>query len=103
MYIYLGNIGISHSTVSRIAKKSRLGYSLTSKARSGRPTLTSRRDESLMVKNVLENPSISSTELSKKLLEEIDLSISPSTLRKKLLNCGLKSYSSKKKPFLTKK
>ena len=94
--------GICYSTVSKIVKKIRETQSLENRQRSGRPRKLSYRSIRYIEREVIENPSITSNEIAKKINLTRESAISDSLVRKTLCQRGFKTYSSLKKPFLNK-
>ena len=92
-------LNINKSIVSRLLKK----YKATGKVEEtnigGRPRKTCERTDQKIVRLVKKNPFIS----SKYIANELDLDISSSTVRKRLLEKNLRSFMPSKKPMLTKK
>ena len=69
-----------------------------SKSRSGRPKKTNERQRNSLVRNVYQEPSISSNEI---LSQSLNYGISSRTIRRILYNKGLRSFRSRPKPLLT--
>lgn len=92
-------LNINKSIVSRLISKFKATGTVQSANVGGRPRKTSRRTDKKIVRLFKQDPFIS----SKKIVEELNLNISSSTVRKRALENSLKSYMPSKKPILTKK
>lgn len=75
---------------------------MASKNRSGRPKILTDRENSLISREVMKNPFVTSCELSNIIESDIKKQISASGIRRILLKNKLKSYISQKKPLITK-
>ena len=92
---------MSRSAAQKSVKKWILEKTYNSKPKPGRPALLSARDSSMMVRTIMKEPSISSTDLARDLNSIRNRLISPATIRRHLHNSGLRWYSALKKPLLT--
>lgn len=87
-------------TVDRIIKRHLSGESLSPRPKSGRPSLTTPRDNSTMVRMVLRDRRISATSIQAEMSHRgVDLSVR--TVRRRLLNAGFRARKPVRKPFLT--
>ena len=98
--IIIDLFGISKSAAHSTIKNYQNRGSFTSAVRSGRPKILSDRDISLLVREVIKIPSITSGELSKDLLSYSGKSVSRSTIKENLRHQGLKCYKATKKPLI---
>lgn len=71
---------------------------MSRKTGSRRKKKTSNAEDRLIYRHVRSNPSASTREIA----EDLKLNISSRTIRRRIENCGLKSYARKKKPLLRK-
>lgn len=96
-------MGISKSTASTTFKKYQsTPGELSSKKRTGRPSILTKREESIIVRTSVRNPFKSAKEIQNIFNFDNSKSISRQLVSKILFQRGLKSYVSKKKPLLTK-
>lgn len=84
-------------TVQRFEKTG----SLQSLPRSGAPLKFTQRDQSIIYRNSINNPEKSSIDLSQEYNEFYKIKMSPQYVRRFLFKKGLRSYVSKRKPYLT--
>ena len=70
--------------------------------RSGRPKILSPRTESILIRDVKRNCHKTSASISNELKKNMNISISPPTIRKILINNDLRAYKSVKKPLIGK-
>lgn len=73
------------------------------KSRSGRPRVTTARDDRLIVKEVKKDRFITANSLKNKLKEQSGVNVSRQTINRRLLKKNLKSAVAARKPLLTKK
>ena len=92
--------GFSRGTVGRIAK---VVLPTDKKAKTGRPSKLSARDEAFCVRNITIGGKENAVQVQKALKNELGISASPSTVRRALLRGGLGSFIRPKKPFLSQK
>ena len=100
--IFLEIFGIAKSTVIRTVQVYQNKSNFQSKRRTGRPRGISERDIRYLVKKTRKSPKKTSQELARDLGIIKSGALSCSYIRKLLLKRGLKSYSCRKKPFITK-
>lgn len=93
---------IGHSTVRKIIYKWRTFKTTTNMARSGRPSKFSLRADRKMLKEVSNNPRMSSRDLQVS-LATIDVKVHASTIRKRLNKFALHGRCARRKPLLSKK
>ena len=72
-----------------------------SKSRSGRPRKINERNIRHLVAHLRQNPSLTSDESANSFIRTTNESISSSCIRRNLLRIGLRSFSARKKPFMT--
>ena len=92
-------LNINKSIISRLIKKYKSTGSVKTIKSGGRPRKTNLRADKQIVRLMKQNPFLS----SKKVVEDLNLNISASTVRKRALENGLRSFRPSKKPILTKK
>lgn len=92
---------ISPEGVKQIIIKSREAATLADKPRSGRPRVTSIRDDRLMVQLCKRNPRLVVREI-KEQLEETGRTASQTTIRRRLHDAKLTGHVARRKPLLTK-
>lgn len=93
-------LNLSRSTVSQLLHQFATTGSMDVKRRSGRPRITSRRDDTLIRRWSVVNPTYSATQI----MVDTNVRASSRTIRRRLLNeFGLASRSPAKKPLLTQK
>ena len=93
-------LGLSRSTVSQLLQQFATTWSMDVKRRSGRPRITSRRDDTLIRRCSVVNPTYSATHI----MVETNVRASSRTIRRRLLNeFGLASRRPAKKSLLTQK
>lgn len=90
---------INKSIISRLIKKYKSTGSVKTIKSGGRPRKTNLRTDEQIIRVMKKNPFLS----SKKVVEELDLNISSSAVRKRAIEKGLRSFRPSKKPILTKK
>ena len=91
----------SKSGVSKTLSRVRVTGSVNDRKRSGRPRITSPRDDRALVKMSLQNRRLTSTELKRKLKDSLEVECSSRTVRRRLDNAGLHGRVARKKPLLT--
>lgn len=104
--IFKDKFGIAKSTASRIINKFKSTGDFSAAKRTGRPPKFTKKDVRKVVKETLSNPGLSSQGIANEINEQfhhINKSISPEMVRNILLKHGLRSYSARKKPFLSKR
>lgn len=93
--------GVRPNTILDIIKKNNsLGY-VDDQPRSGRPRISSSRSDRQLVIDSLKHPRLSSRTLASRWRNNTDLTASNATVRRRLLEAGVKSYVAPKKPLLT--
>ena len=108
---FLTELGVSCREVSRQLKvnvktvyviKKRLAEtgSVADRARSGRPKKTSARQDRALVRYSLSDRCLTSPQLRQKVEAELGVTVSSSTIRKRLNSAGLCGYVAVKKPLL---
>ena len=96
-------LGIGRRTVQEIVKKyAETGY-VKDRQGKGRKRRTSSREDRKIIQASLKDRRKSSIEISREIKEEIGLEVSSRTIRRRLLDSGLKSCRAKKKPLLSEK
>ena len=100
---FIDFFGISRSAAQKCVKRWKEERTLEPKAKPGRPSLISNRDNSMMIRAIMKEPSISSSDLARDLNIIKNNEVSPATIRRHLFRSGLRWYTALKKPFLTKK
>lgn len=94
-------VGIGKSTVQRIITNYEETGSAEPKIRPGRPrSTTERQDRSIKIASV-RNPKLSSRAIGLQLKSILKKTISPRTIRRRLVDAGLPGRIARKKPFLT--
>ena len=101
-YKNLDDLGISQSCVSKTIKIYKQTGSTMPLKRSGRPKILSPRTESILIRDVKRNCHKTSASISNELKKNMNISISPPTIRKILINNDLRAYKSVKKPLIGK-
>lgn len=91
-------INISHSTVNRIAKRSKLTLK---KSKGGRPSKLSNRDKAYCVHQITRGSCENAKEVRDNVHEDLGMVISVSTVRRVLHEAGLYSFVQPKKPSLS--
>lgn len=94
-------LGVHHSTISRMAKRFRETGSHSRKYGQGRKKVTSARDERFLRQQVLRNRKLTSAELSNELQTIRNVRISAVTVRRRLHEAGLASRKAAITPLLT--
>ena len=93
--------GVRPNTILYIIKKNNsLGY-VDDQPRSGRPRISSGRSDRQWVTDSLRHPRLSSRTLASRWRNNMDLTASSATVRRRLLEAGVISYVARKKPLLT--
>ena len=69
----------------------------------GRKKKTSSREDQKIIQSSIKDRRKSSTEIAREMKEEIGLELSSRTIRRRLLDAGIKSCRAKKKPLLSEK
>ena len=87
---------ISTSTASKTFLKYKSSNNFHSSVRSGRPKVTSAREERYIQKKVLENPFLSTREIKAEMNDCLHKEISSSTIKRILFKNNLRSYMAKK-------
>lgn len=94
-----GRIGISKSSVSRALQLFKETGQYSGRKRSGRPRVTTRRDDLLIRRAAVRNPFISSREI---VMDLPQLKVSPRSVRRRLaVEFNLRSRCPARKPLLT--
>ena len=88
------------SAVAQIIKRFKMEQTLHVKGRSGRPRITSSREDRILVRKCLINRRSSSKQLACELRQSTGCVVSERTIRRRLLSAGLKSCRPAKKPFV---
>lgn len=94
-------MNINKDTVTNIVKKMNATGSLTDKARSGQPAKTTPRVCRSLVRMSLADRHQNAIQLRARLETEHDVTISASTVRRRLKDAGLKACVAAKKPLLS--
>lgn len=90
-------------TVNRAVKRFRQAGEHHNKPRSGRKRVTSYREDRKLIRESLRNRRKTSSVLSADLSEQTGRVISSRTVRRRLLNAGLRGCKARKKPWLSQK
>lgn len=90
---------INKSIISQLIKKYKSTGSVKTTKSGGRPRKTNLRTDKQIIRLMKKNPFLS----SKKVVEELNLNISSSAVKKRTLENGLRSFRPSKKPIFTKK
>ena len=93
-------LGISHKTVFRLVKKYRETGSIVDKPRSGRPRVTTEREDRVLVRRSLGDHRLTSPELRAKMEDDHGVHVSSRTVRSRLFSAGLRGCVAAKKPLL---
>lgn len=93
-------LNLKVSTVHDICRRYFKENSIKDKQRSGRPKKISSCDEKFLLREIKQNPKLTSTELVSKLKDFSGKDVNSSTIRKKLINNGLVSRVTRRNPFL---
>lgn len=88
------------SAVGAIIKRYKTQSTVNVKKRSGRPRVTSAREDRILIRKCLNNRLFSSRQLVSELEQSTGRKISTRTVRRRLLYAGLKSCRPAKKPFI---
>lgn len=91
------DFGVSPSAVTRILQRFEETDSLQSKPRSGRPKSLSPREKRAVVRQVRQDPDVT----RKELVSNLNLPVSPSTLRRTLDELNLRKWRAKKRVFIS--
>ena len=91
----------SHSAVSKTLKRVRESGSVNDRPRSGRPRLSSARENRELVRISLRDRRLTSTQLKREWSETSQVSGSSRTVRRRLDDAGLYGRVARKKPLLT--
>lgn len=90
---------INKSIISRLIKKYQAKKTVKTLHLGGRPRKTSERTDRRIIQTVQKYPFKSSITI----LNDLDLNIDSSTVRRRILEAGFRSFRAAKKPMLTKK
>ncbi len=82
-------LGISHKTVFRHVKKHREAGSIVDKPRSGRPKVTTEREDRILVRKSLGDRRLTLPELRAKMEDDHGVHVSSRTVRSRLFSAGL--------------
>lgn len=91
------------ATVQYIIKKFKTTGSVENKPRSGRPKKLSRRDVSLILREVDKNPRISAPKLAESIANSTDKTVHPKTIQRALRGQGYASRVPRRKPLISEK
>ena len=91
----------NQSTVIRLIKKKQITDQVVDKARSGRPRKSSSRDDRVLRRLSLTNRKLTSPQLAHQWMESCSAHVSPSTVRRRCLEFGLKGCRARRKPLVT--
>ena len=94
---------IGRRTVQEIVKKYADTGDVQDRPGRGRKKKTSPREDRKIIQSSIKDRRKSARDISKEIKEEIGLELSSRTIRRRLLNAGLKSCRAKKKPLLSQK
>ena len=86
------------SAIAKIIKTFQTEHTLEVKKRSGRPRLTSRREDRILIRKCLLDRRSSSKQLANELRLSTGCDVSERTIRRRLLAAGLKSCRPTRKP-----
>lgn len=92
---------IGKETAREIVLKAKKTGSVENLPRSGRPKKTTTREDNTIVREVKKNRRISSAQLANELREGLKVSISESTVRRRIRSAGFKGRIARKKPFIS--
>ncbi len=96
-------MNIARSTAQEIVKKHRETGTVKDRKGRGRKKATTKREDRAIIKGALKDRRKTSKILANELRETCDIKISDRTVRRRLLENGLKYCRAKKKPLLTEK
>ena len=94
---------IGRRTVQEIVKKYAETGDVQDRLGRGRKKKTSSREDRKIIQASIKDRRKSSTDIAREMKEEIGLELSSRTIRRRLLDTGLKSCRAKKKPLLSEK
>lgn len=94
-------LGCSQSTVVRLLQKIAKTGSVVDRVRSGRPRLSTLRQDRTLRRISLTNRKLTSPELLREWWEKCDIVASPSTVRRRCLQFGLRGCKARRKPLMT--
>ena len=94
---------IGRRTVQEIVKKYAETGDVQDRLGRGRKKKTSSREDRKIIQSSIKDRRKSSSEIPREMKEEIGLELSSRTIRRRLLDAGLKSCRAKKKPLLSEK
>ncbi|CAJ0938076.1 unnamed protein product, partial [Ranitomeya imitator] len=95
-------LGVAKSTVGYILRKKELTGELGNSKRPGRPRMTTVVDDRRILNLVKKNPFTTSTEVQNT-LSEVGVSVSKSTVKRRLHDSKYKGFTSRCKPFINTK
>lgn len=96
-------VGCSRNGVSGVIQRYNETGSMKDKPRSGRPRKSTPREDRTLVRLSLTDRRKSSSELSRDWQDTNNITVHPSTVRRRLICAGLKGCKARKKPLLTEK
>ena len=94
--------GVHVATIQKIIKKWKSLKSVANRKRGGRPSKFSNRMKRKLIKQVMDNPRLTSKELQKSMASD-GVVVDSSTIRKKLAENDLHGRKPRRKPLLSKK
>lgn len=111
---FLCEQGLSQSEIARQLKTSRSAvqynlkkfqetFSYVDRPKSGRKKVTDERQDRQLIRASLRNRRLSSSELAAEFSQQHNVPISAQTVRRRLLEGGLRGCKARKKPWLSKK
>lgn len=94
-------VGSSQSAVVKILQKSTETGTVADRARSGRPRSSSKRQDRVLRRISLADRKLTSPQLLRQWQDKCGIAVSPSTVRKRCLEFGLRGCKARRKPLLT--
>ena len=91
----------SRCAVQTTIRRFRETKSIESKKRSGRKHATTPRQDRIIIRNALKNRRKTSSNLSAEFNDAYSINVSARTVRRRLLDNGLKGCKARKKPFIS--
>jgi transposase len=94
-------VGCSHSAVVKLLQKKNETGSVADRSRSGRPRLSNDRQDRVLRRTSLADRRLTSPQLVRQWREKCGVMASPSTVRKRCLEFGLRGCKARRKPLLS--
>ncbi|XP_042861277.1 uncharacterized protein LOC122246649 [Penaeus japonicus] len=94
-------LNIARSTAQQIVKKHQETGTVKDREGRGRKKITTKREERVIIKEALRDRRKTSKSLANELRDNFNINVSDRTVRRRLLQSGLKYCRAKKKPLLT--